>query len=407
MKRRAFLKAAVPFLPGILRSGAASPNDQLTYALIGAGSRGRYLNRAFQKLGARCRALCDVYEPNLEAARAESPPDVRTYVDYRELLAKETVDFVVVATPDHHHRPCLLAALEARRDVYLEKPLSLNLEESQLMMEAVRQSDRIVQVGMQRRSLPFVLKAKSVIEQGMLGQLSMVEASWNWAFELPLDNSPLPGKLHWDLFLGPAPKRPFEPRRFRWWRAFWDYSGGNMTDQGTHLMDVVQWFAESGPPLTAVCHGKILNAPGAEVPNVFSAVFEYPNFIATWTLNYRTDYNFDWSIRFHGEEATMVIDRFGYRIYRNNKHTSQPWQHQAQLQLIAEEKDPGGTSTEPHIANFLDCVRTRRQPNCTVEIAAAAVAGPHLANIAYREGRLVRFAEEQARVAAALRRKQL
>ena len=153
-------------------------------------------------------------------------------------------------------------------------------------------------------------------------------------------------------------------------------------------MDVVQWFAESGPPRSAICHGKILNAPGAEVPNVFSAVFEYPNFIATWTLNYRTDYNFDWSIRFHGEEASMVLDRFGYRIYRNNKHTAQPWRHQAQLQLIAEEKDPGGTSTEPHIANFLECVRTRRQPNCTVEIAAAAVAGPHLANIAYRESRL-------------------
>jgi len=391
MQRRAFLKSALPLASLFSTQRVKSANDVLTYAVVGTGSRGRYLNRAFQKLGARCRALCDVYEPNLEAARAESPNDVKLYVDYGEMLAKETVDFVVIATPDHHHRPCLLAALEAKRDVYLEKPLSLNLEESQLMVEAVRRSDRIVQVGMQRRSLPFVLKARDVVWQGMLGKLSLVEASWNWAFELPLDNSPLPGKLHWELFLGPAPKRPFEPRRFRWWRAFWDYSGGNMTDQGTHLMDVVQWFANSGPPRSAVCHGKIINAPGAEVPNVFSAVFDYGDFIATWTLNYRTDYNFDWSIRFHGEEATMVLDRFGYRIYRNAKHTPQPWQHPGKLELIAEEKDPGGTSTEPHLLNFLECVRTRQQPNCTVEIAAAAVAGPHLANIAYRENRLAQL----------------
>ena len=391
MQRRAFLKSALPLASLFSTQRVKSANDVLTYAVVGTGSRGRYLNRAFQKLGARCRALCDVYGPNLEAARAESPNDVKLYVDYGEMLAKETVDFVVIATPDHHHRPCLLAALEAKRDVYLEKPLSLNLEESQLMVEAVRRSDRIVQVGMQRRSLPFVLKARDVVWQGMLGKLSLVEASWNWAFELPLDNSPLPGKLHWELFLGPAPKRPFEPRRFRWWRAFWDYSGGNMTDQGTHLMDVVQWFANSGPPRSAVCHGKIINAPGAEVPNVFSAVFDYGDFIATWTLNYRTDYNFDWSIRFHGEEATMVLDRFGYRIYRNAKHTPQPWQHPGKLELIAEEKDPGGTSTEPHLLNFLECVRTRQQPNCTVEIAAAAVAGPHLANIAYRENRLAQL----------------
>lgn len=391
MQRRAFLKSALPLASLFSTQRVKSANDVLTYAVVGTGSRGRYLNRAFQKLGARCRALCDVYEPNLEAARAESPNDVKLYVDYGEMLAKETVDFVVIATPDHHHRPCLLAALEAKRDVYLEKPLSLNLEESQLMVEAVRRSDRIVQVGMQRRSLPFVLKARDVVWQGMLGKLSLVEACWNWAFELPLDNSPLPGKLHWELFLGPAPKRPFEPRRFRWWRAFWDYSGGNMTDQGTHLMDVVQWFANSGPPRSAVCHGKIINAPGAEVPNVFSAVFDYGDFIATWTLNYRTDYNFDWSIRFHGEEATMVLDRFGYRIYRNAKHTPQPWQHPGKLELIAEEKDPGGTSTEPHLLNFLECVRTRKQPNCTVEIAAAAVAGPHLANIAYRENRLAQL----------------
>jgi predicted dehydrogenase len=393
--RRNFMKTAGGALaaaPLFVPSTAKGANDRLSYGLIGAGNRGRWLNRTFQQIGAQCVALCDVYEPHLAEAKSESPRDVKTYVRHDELLAQPGLDFLVIATPDHHHCPHLLDALAAGKDVYQEKPLSHSLEESTRMIEAVRKTNRVVQIGMQRRSMPFIMRAKRLIEDGMLGRISMAKAMWNWHFELPLDNSPLPGALDWERFLGSAPKRPLEPMRFRWWRGFWDYSGGNMTDQGTHLMDVVQWLANSGPPVSAVCQGRVTAAPGAEVPNVFCATFDYPDMMATWTLNYRTTYDFDWSIQLQGEEGTMVLDRNGSRIYGDPGPSPTPWTQNARPDLIYREADRD--SSDLHMKNLLDCVRSRKQPNCTVEIAAAAVAGPHMANIAYREERKVKRGAE-------------
>jgi predicted dehydrogenase len=383
-RRRALAGAVAPLFVPSLVIGA---NDTPTYALIGTGNRGRGLHGAFMKLGARCVALCDVYEPYLEQAKSMTPGDPRTYVDYRTLLEQKGIDFTVIATPDHQHAPMLEASLAAGKDVYLEKPLSMNIEESQRMIGMVRSRKQVVQIGMQRRSMGFIRQAKKVIDDGELGPLTMVQAKWNWHFDLPLVNTPLDGKLDWNLFLGPAPQRDLEPMRFRWWRGFWDYSGGNMTDQGTHLMDVVQWMTGQGAPQSAVCQGQVTRVPGAEVPNVFSAVFEYPGFLATWTLNYRTSHEHDWSITFIGEKATMLMDRRGYRIYRDGGLTREPWRYNEKPELIAEV--PDNDRPEAHQQNFLECLRTRREPNCPIEIAAAAVAGPHMANMALRKNRKI------------------
>ena len=215
----------------------------------------------------------------------------------------------------------------------------------------------------------------------------MVQARWNWHFALPLDQTPLPGKLDWDRFQGPARRRPLDPMRFRWWRGFWDYSGGNMTDQGTHLMDVVQWLTGSEAPVSAVCQGKVINASGAEVPNVFSATFEYPDFLATWVLDYRTAFENDWSIRFMGEKGTMVLDRTGTRVFSDPGASPTPWAMEPESELLFMEADQDTTAM--HMRNFLDCIRSRQQPNCPIEVAAAAVAGPHMANLAYQEDRKV------------------
>ena len=165
-----------------------------------------------------------------------------------------------------------------------------------------------------------------------------------------------------------------------------------MTDQGTHLMDVVQWFTDSGPPRSAVCQGYVNNAPGAEVPNVFCAVFEYPDFTATWTLNYRSAYERDWSIQFQGEKTTMLLDRFGYRLYDDPGPSRKPWEQKKKPELIQQEEDRD--TPELHPQNFLDCIRTRKEPNCTVETAVAAVAGPHMANLAYLKERKVKLASD-------------
>ena len=388
--RRGFLQKSLGATAAMdVPAAARGANDRVTYGVIGTGKRARWLNESFQKLGAQCVALCDVYEPNLELARKDSPAGATPYLDYHDLLAHKGLDAVVVGTPDHQHMPNLLAALKAGKDVYLEKPLSLSLEQSRQMVAAVRATDRIVEIGMHRRSMPFIYRAKKLIDDGALGRISLVQARWNWHFDMPLDNAPLEGKLDWDRFQGPARHRPLEPMRFRWWRGFWDYSGGNMTDQGTHLMDVVQWMTNSGPPRSAVCQGYINGLVGAEVPNVFSAAFEYPDLMATWTLDYRTSYEYDWSIHFAGEKAAMVLDRKGYRIYRDPGISPTPWRQAeaADLAVIGQQEDRDSALLHPQ--NFLECVRSRHQPNCTVEIAAAAVTGPHLANLAYREGRKV------------------
>ena len=202
--RRDFFKtatAAIAAAPIFIPKSAWGANDRIAYGVIAPGGRGRYLNERFQKLGAQCVALCDVYEPNLQAAQQQSP-DAKTYIDYHELLEQGGIDAVVVASPDHHHCPMLLAALAAKKDVYSEKPLSKSLEESQTMIEAARKSKQVVQIGMQRRSAESILKAKKLVDDGVLGQVTMVKPQWNWNVAKPLDNSPLPGKLDWVRFLG-------------------------------------------------------------------------------------------------------------------------------------------------------------------------------------------------------------
>jgi len=189
-------------------------------------------------------------------AALKDTPDAKPHLDYHDLLAQSGIDAVVVATPDHQHAPCLFAALDARKDVYLEKPMSHSLEQSRQMVEAVRKTKQIVQIGMQRRSAESIIKAKQLVDSGILGKITLVKPMWNWNVAHELDNSPLPGQLDWKRFLGPARDRELQPMRFRAWRLFWDYSGGNMTDQGTHLMDVVQWFTNAGTAKSAVCYGR-------------------------------------------------------------------------------------------------------------------------------------------------------
>ena len=391
--RRDFLKnTAVASAPLFVARSAFGANDRIAYGVIATGGRGRYLNKQFQAVGAQCVALCDVYEPNLELAKKDSPADVKTYLDYHELLAQPGIDAVILAGPDHHHCPMLLAALKAKKDAYSEKPLSYSFEDSKKMIDAVRSSDRVVQVGMQRRSSMPVIRAKRLLDDGVIGTVYQVRPQWDWNVAKPLNNSPLPGKLDWDRFLGSAPKRPLEPMRWRAWRQFYDYAGGNMTDQGTHLMDVAQWFLGSGPPKSAIMNGFIAKTVGAEQPDVFTAVFEYPRHIITWTLNYTNAYENGWRITFLGDKGTMILEETGWRVY------AEPWKPDTQpaFQELAVGPDGGLTgngAVRAHMLNLIDCMKSRSQPHCTVETAAQAVAGPHLANLAFKQGRKVTYEE--------------
>lgn len=388
-ERRKFLRdslgvtAALTTAPMFVPGQAWGANDRPAYGLIGAGGRGSYVSKVFRGLGAQCVAVCDVYEPNLRKAQEEAP-GAKPYVDSKDLLAQPGIDFVLVATPDHQHCPNLLAALAARKDVYLEKPMSLSLAQSRTMIEAVRKSRQIVQVGMQRRSAPMIYRAKELVDEGVLGKVALIKPMWNWNISRPLDNSPLPGKLDWKRFCGPAEKE-FQPMRFRYWRYFWEFSGGNMTDQGTHLMDVTQWFTNTQGPVSAVCYGQVCKAEGSEVPDVFCAVFEYPKHMVTWTLDYCNSYDNGWSIQFQGDKGTLIFDEAGCRIWR------EPWARRENREPIYEER--ADIPVEAHVQNFLDCIRSRKEPNAPVEVGASGVSGPHLANLAFKQRRQVKMSE--------------
>lgn len=377
--RRHFLAGAT----GLAAASKISANDKLTYGLIAAGGRGRYLSRVFTQLGAQCVAICDAYEPNMELALKDTP-GAKKFIEHEALLAQPGIDFTVCAGPDHWHMPHLLDSIKAGKDVYTEKPLARTLAEGAQVVKAVKASGKVVQVGMQRRSAPSLHEAKAIIDKGTLGRITMVKAQWNWNTSKPLNNSPVQGELHWNRFLGSAPKRPVEPMRWRSWRVFKDYAGGNMTDQGTHLMDVVLWFTGKGAPKSAVGQGYIAKMTGAEHPDVFSAVFDHGDMLTTWTLDYANAFENGWQILLMGDEATMRLDDAGVTVWK------EPW-HQNRTPIV-EMKAP--VPIEPHIQNFLDCIKSRKQPNCTVEIAQAAVAGPHLANIAMFEGRKAKLAAD-------------
>jgi len=386
INRRKFLGRSAAVGLGVLSHPSFSgkvfgANDRIVMGIIGAGGMGRGHMDNFKDQGVEWAAVCDVYEIHTNAGLEIAGPQAKGTKDHRELLDRKDIDAVLIATPDHWHHDHLLDSLKAGKDVYIEKPLSWSIEQGAAMVKAVRATDRIVQVGMQRRSSPMVREGKELIDKGMLGEINLVRAEWYW--NLSVKPRPvIADKLDWARFVGPAKPQPFEIIKFRNWRWFWDFSGGNMTDQGTHLIDVIQWFTGATQPVAASCYGAVYKLRPAETPDTFCAVFEYPNFMATWTLAYMNSFQNGWGIVFQGQKGTLELCEQGYRFYQ------EPWAPYTRWirPQPTVEKLPGGlTQTPPHIKNFLECVRTRQQPNATIEVGHQAVRPLHLANIAYHK----------------------
>ena len=395
--RRRFIEAAgasvagASFLSAHSYARVLGANDRIQMAVIGSGGRGRSVMNSFNKFSDQCEfiAVCDVYEPNINEALKLARTGAKTTMDYRELLDNKEIVAILNGTPDHWHAAVLLDSVAAGKDVFTEKPFSYSIEQGAKMVKGVRATQQIVQVGMQRRSSEAVRGAKKLIEEGVLGEIVMARAQWFWNRKPMPQKLSLQGKLDWERFQGPAKKKyPLDERRFFHWRNFSDYNGGHITDQGTHLMDVIQWFCNDGkPPVSAVCQGAIYVHKGGDVPDTFSAVFEYPTFLATWTLCYGNSYEDSWKIFIQGKQATMVIDDDGYRVY------PEVWKRPNIPPAITHEYK-GGIPTEPHVKNFLDCVKSRQEPNAPVEVGHRAVTGPHLANLALRAQKRVTLAED-------------
>jgi predicted dehydrogenase len=383
LNRRTFLAAGAA--AGTRLLGA---NERIRCALIGAGGRGAYLIGKFREQGAEVAAVCDVYEPHLTAGLAAASPNARACFDYRRLLEDPAVDAVIVATPDHWHARMAIDAVEAGKDVYLEKPMAHTIAEGYSIVEAARRTRRVVQVGTQRRSFPINHEARQIVGSGALGQVRLVTAWWLNTWK-SLSTSELKGKLHWDLFLGPAPKRDLDPRRYFNWLFFWDYSGGLMVGQGAHVMDSIHWMMDLPAPRAVTCTGSRPNLEGAEVPETTCLTAEYSdNCFVVFTVGYKAmHYNFsqDQLQQYHGSAARFDLGRETYALY--------PQSEALDAKPSRERREPGtfDSASTAHVRNFLDCVKTRQDPNATVEMGQAANIVLGLAMESLRTGRRVQW----------------
>ena len=248
-------------------------NDRVRVGAIGTGRQALSNMKAFQKHGAEVVAVCDVYEPNLAKGKAQAGEGAAVHKDFRRVLDDKTIDMVIVATPDHWHALPMVMACQAGKDVFVEKPVAVAVEEGKAMLAAARKHQRVVQVGLWQRSNAHFQQAVQVVRSGLLGKVTYVRA-WNYSNSSPVgignppDADP-PAGLDWDMWLGPAPKVPFNANRFgvrddRWstFRYFWDYSNGILGDWGVHHLDIVQWALDTPGPRTITVRGAEARARG-------------------------------------------------------------------------------------------------------------------------------------------------
>jgi predicted dehydrogenase len=377
--------------------------------LIGCGWYGKSnLFRLLQVAPAEVVSLCDVDQRMLTeaaemvAARQSSKRTPRIYRDYREMLREKDLDIVLVGTPDHWHAMPTIAALEAGADVYVEKPISLDVVEGQAMLAAARKYNRVVQVGTQRRSTPHLIEARdNIIKEGKLGKIAAVDIYCYWhmrTLENPPDSAP-PSHLDYEMWTGPAPMRPFNKLVHpRGWRAFSEYGNGILGDMCIHMFDMVRWMLELGWPKRISSTGGILvdTNSKANIPDTQTATFDYDDLQVTW--NHRTwgaspDPKYPWGATFYGDKGTLKASVFSYDF--TPLGGGDPAQREVVYELDQYPEDRTEKDLEKHVApamrrhwvDFLNAVDNRTRPVADIEEGHISSASCILANLALQLGR--------------------
>ena len=377
--RRRFLGAAVATAASYGRIFGA--NERIRIAGIGTGGRGDYLLSNVAKLeGTELVGFCDVYEPHRLRSKSRYAATAPDYVDYREVLDRKDVDAVVVATPDHWHVPITIAAVRAGKDVYCEKPVTHTLAEGAPLIEAVKQSGRVVQTGTQQRSWEHFMHAKEVIAGGTLGQVTFIRTYWYQNHIANQDAADVDAtKLDWKRFLGTASARPFDADQYAHWRWYWDFGGGAMTDLFIHWVDVAQWYMNDDSPVRATASGVKALLQQRQTPDTMSAALQYGKTIVEFD-SALLGYIEGGGLMIRGTKAAMRLHRSGFEVY-NEIHGYAEGFNMPPVVLKEVSPRDGGLD---HMKNFLDCVRSRQTPNASVEIGVAAARAGHVANLAMR-----------------------
>lgn len=369
-------------------------SDTVVVALIGCRSMGFFdLQNHLKQPGVVCGGLCDVDAEILEQRASEveemtgSRP--RTYRDFRELLEEDDIDAVIIGTPDHWHCLQMVLACQAGKDVYVEKPMANSIAELDLMVRAAHHYNRVVQVGQQQRSGKHWQDVHTFVRSGKLGQIRRVKV-WGYfdygkgAPRVP-DEAP-PAHLDYDLWLGPAPNQPYNSSRLHSvWRHQWDFGGGLLTDWGVHLLDIVLWIMDidTAPKAVSAVGGIYQYADRAiETPDTLNVIYELDDLTLTWEHTagvQKGPYDRHYGIAFVGENGTLVVNRQGWEVL--------PEVENGAYRMPAMPPRSGqGSNHEDHAINFLEAMKNRTLPACTVEDGRNAAFFAHLGNIACRSG---------------------
>jgi len=375
-------------------------NERINLGFIGVGGRGNaHLGNALTFKDVAVTAVCEVDQARLNKAALRVGDSCRKHTDLRKLLDQKDIDAVVIATPDHWHCPAAMLAMKAGKDLYVEKPLGQNIHEARIVADAARKQNRVAMIGTQQRSGNHWAGAVKRIKAGELGKVSLINV-WNcWSIGQmagnigkPDDCDP-PAGVDYDLWLGPAPKRKFNPNRFHFnFYFFWDYSSGMVNAWGVHLFDIVLWAMGNSIRSVTTEGGKFVHDDNRDTPDTTQSVFKCDGYTMAYSMRHGNNWpphgNMDHGIEFFGTEATLQINRAGYEIYQGkDRKTRKP--------SIAEKGE--GNNTKIHLRNWLDCVRSGRQTENDLEIGHVSSIPGHLANISYRVGRKLRWdAEKEA-----------
>jgi predicted dehydrogenase len=408
MTRREFAATTAVAATALSYSRIHGANDRVSLGFIGLGNRGDQVLEAFLEHGdSEITALCDLRQDYMDFARqrAANRGSRTQYKDFRKLLENKNLNAVVIATPDHWHALMTIAACRAGRDVYVEKPLSLTVVEGRKMVEAVRKYKRVCQVGTQRRSLPWCKEAAERVRAGGIGHVSVADCfniknEWPTGIGKPPDSAP-PADVDYDMWLGPAPQTPYNPNhafyKFRW---FWRFSGGQVTNWGVHLMDMVQWsLGKDAPKAVVAMGGNYAVDDNREVPDTARLLWEYEG----GTLAGFNQYNGNGAplsrgqeLELRGTKGTLYLKSREFEIVPEeiNEHGwfgRTPLDRNTEREWRADSKTPieplkagGSSGTEPHTRNFLDCVKSRERCNADIEIGHRSTSTPLIGNIALR-----------------------
>ncbi len=396
--RRTFLVSAGA--TALASSTTWAANDTINVACIGTGGRCRTLMKSLAKVpGVRMTAVCDIWEKALAEGKALADPKAIVSTKFQELLDRKDIDAVLIGSPDHWHVPMAVAACNAGKDVYVEKPLTHELSEGKAMVEAQDKNKRIVQVGTQQRSMPHVIKAKEIIQSGGIGQVFKVHMTWNRntdrvrRFKDSID----PKTVDWKAFLGTAKPQEYDEYRFRNWRWFWDFGGGLFTDLMVHWIDVAHWILKVDHPEKAVALGNHLVSKDVwETPDTVQTILTYPGGIQMSFEGTFANANRGAMITFMGKDATLYLDRGAMIV------TPERVNKKGEPQELILGKNPTHRGAdfydEPdgellHLTNWVESMRSRQKPSAPAEGGVSSASAAHLANLALRNGGVATWKE--------------